>query len=69
MSPISSNGFEAPALVLHYRGDRADPVRGRRGPGRVSPLVRFIAKEGDWHLPDARDVGDIIAAVEELLGS
>jgi len=33
------------------------------------PSARFVAKDGRWHLPDARDVDDIIAAVEELVAS
>jgi hypothetical protein len=33
------------------------------------PSARFVAKDGDWHLPDTRDVADIIGAVEELLSS
>ena len=59
----------APALVLHYRGDRVIPFAGGEALAAALPAARFIAKDGDWHLPDARDVGDITAAVEELLAS
>jgi pimeloyl-ACP methyl ester carboxylesterase len=58
-----------PALVLHYRGDRVIPFRGGEALAALLPSARFLAKDGAWHLPDARDVDDIIAAVEELLGS
>ena len=59
----------APALVLHYRGDRVIPFSGGEALAAALPAARFVAKDGDWHLPDARDVGDIIDAVEELLSS
>jgi len=58
-----------PALVLHYRGDRVIPFRGGEALAATLPSARFIAKDGAWHLPDARDVGEIIDAVEVLLGS
>jgi pimeloyl-ACP methyl ester carboxylesterase len=58
-----------PALVLHYRGDRVIPFPGGEALAAMLPSARFVARDGDWHLPDARDVDDIIGAVEELLGS
>ena len=59
----------APALVLHYRGDRVIPFAGGEALAAALPSAQFVAKDGAWHLPDARDVGDIIGAVEELLSS
>ena len=59
----------APTLVLHYRGDRVIPFAGGEALAAALPSARFVAKDGDWHLPDARDVVDIIGAVEELLSS
>jgi pimeloyl-ACP methyl ester carboxylesterase len=56
-----------PTLVVHYRGDRVVPFRGGEALASALPSARLVAKEGAWHLPDARDVGDIIDAVEELL--
>ena len=61
--------IRAPALVLHYRGDRVIPFAGGEALAAALPAARFVARDGAWHLPDARDVGDIIAAVEELLRS
>jgi DNA-binding SARP family transcriptional activator/pimeloyl-ACP methyl ester carboxylesterase len=58
-----------PALVLHYRGDRVIPFRGGEALAEMLPSARFEAKDGAWHLPDARDVDGIMAAVDELLGS
>jgi DNA-binding SARP family transcriptional activator/pimeloyl-ACP methyl ester carboxylesterase len=58
-----------PALVLHYRGDRVIPFAGGEALAAMLPSARFVAEDGAWHLPDARDVGDIIEAVEELLRS
>jgi pimeloyl-ACP methyl ester carboxylesterase len=59
----------APALVMHYRGDRVIPFAGGEALAAALPSARFVAKDGAWHLPDARDVDDIIGAVEELLSS
>jgi DNA-binding SARP family transcriptional activator/pimeloyl-ACP methyl ester carboxylesterase len=59
----------APALVMHYRGDRVIPFSGGEALAAALPSARFLARDGAWHLPDARDVGDIIGAVEELLSS
>jgi DNA-binding SARP family transcriptional activator/pimeloyl-ACP methyl ester carboxylesterase len=61
--------IRVPALVLHYRGDRVIPFAGGEDLAATLQSVRFIAKDGAWHLPDARDVGHIIGAVEELLSS
>ena len=58
-----------PALVLHYRGDRVIPFAGGDALASALPSARMVAKDGAWHLPDARDVDDIIDAVEELLSS
>jgi len=55
--------------VLHYRGDRVIPFAGGEDLAATLPSARFIARDGAWHLPDARDVDDIIDAVEELLNS
>jgi len=54
---------------MHYRGDRVIPFSGGEVLAAALPSARFLAKDGAWHLPDARDVGDIIGAVEELLSS
>ncbi|MGZ4690005.1 MAG: alpha/beta fold hydrolase [Acidimicrobiia bacterium] len=62
-------GIRAPALVLHYRGDRVIPFAGGEALAAALPSARLVAKDGAWHLPDARDAGDIIGAVEELLSS
>jgi DNA-binding SARP family transcriptional activator/pimeloyl-ACP methyl ester carboxylesterase len=61
--------IRAPALVLHYRGDRVIPFAGGDALAAALPLARVVAKDGAWHLPDARDVDDIIDAVEDLLSS
>jgi DNA-binding SARP family transcriptional activator/pimeloyl-ACP methyl ester carboxylesterase len=57
----------APALVLHYRRDRVIPFSGGESLAAALPSVRFIAKDGNWHLPDSRDVASIVDAIEELL--
>jgi DNA-binding SARP family transcriptional activator/pimeloyl-ACP methyl ester carboxylesterase len=59
----------APALVLHYRGDRVIPFAGGEKLAAALPGARFVAMDGAWHLPDARDVGAIIGEAEDLLGS
>ena len=61
--------LRTPALVLHYRGDRVIPFAGGEALAAALPSAQLVAKDGAWHLPDARDVGDIIEAVEELLST
>jgi len=56
-----------PSLVLHYRGDRVIPFAGGEALAAALPSARFVAENGAWHLPDARDVAGIIATAEELL--
>jgi len=58
-----------PVLVLHYRGDRVIPFAGGEALAAALPSAHFVARDGAWHLPDARDTADIIAAVEGLLSS
>ena len=45
------------------------PFPGGEALAAMLPSARFVPRDGDWHLPDARDVDDIIGAVEALLGS
>jgi pimeloyl-ACP methyl ester carboxylesterase len=56
-----------PSLVLHYRRDRVIPFSGGESLAAALPSVRFIPKDGSWHLPDSRDVASIVEAIEELL--
>jgi DNA-binding SARP family transcriptional activator/pimeloyl-ACP methyl ester carboxylesterase len=58
-----------PALVLHYRRDRVIPFSGGEALAARLPSVRFVPKDGAWHLPDSRDVSSIVAEMEELFNS
>ena len=60
---------QAPALVLHYRRDRVIPFAGGEALAAALPSVRFVPKDGAWHLPDSRDVASIAAAMEELFST
>jgi hypothetical protein len=42
------------------------PFRGGESLAAALPHVRFIAKDGHWHLPDSRDVESIVDAMQEL---
>ena len=59
----------APALVLHYRRDRVIPFAGGEALAAALPSVRFVPKDGAWHLPDSRDVASIAEAMEELFST
>ena len=53
-----------PALVLHRRGDRTVPIRHGRELASLLPNARFIALNGDSHLPwmdDQREVQRALA--------
>jgi DNA-binding SARP family transcriptional activator/pimeloyl-ACP methyl ester carboxylesterase len=57
----------APALVLHYRGDRLVPFAGARQLTAGLPDAQLVALDGPYHLPDARDLDRVVAAVREFL--
>ena len=57
----------APALVMHYRGDRLIPFSGGQQLAAGLPDARLVALDGPYHLPDARDLDQVVAAVTEFL--
>jgi DNA-binding SARP family transcriptional activator/pimeloyl-ACP methyl ester carboxylesterase len=57
----------APSLVLHYRGDRVVPFRGGRQLATGLRDARFLPLDGSFHLPDARDLDAVVAAVLEFV--
>ena len=49
---------ETPTLVLHRRGDRTVPISHGREVARLLPNARFVAVDGDAHVPvDGRSAG------------
>ncbi|SNY73078.1 alpha/beta fold hydrolase [Paractinoplanes atraurantiacus] len=59
----------APALVLHYRGDRVIPFDGGRQLAAGLPDARLIALEGRYHLPDAADLDRIVDEIAGFIGA
>jgi pimeloyl-ACP methyl ester carboxylesterase len=57
----------APALVLHYRGDRVIPFAGGQQLAAGLPDCSFLPLEGGWHLPKAADLDRITEAIGEFL--
>jgi DNA-binding SARP family transcriptional activator/pimeloyl-ACP methyl ester carboxylesterase len=57
----------APALVLHYRGDRVIPYPGGRQLADRLPNARLVTLDGRFHLPDTRDLNQIVAAITDFL--
>jgi DNA-binding SARP family transcriptional activator/pimeloyl-ACP methyl ester carboxylesterase len=57
----------APALVLHYRGDRLIPFRGGQLMAAALPGATFLPLDGAWHLPDAADLDRVAGAIGEFL--
>ena len=45
------------------------PFAGGEALASALPSVRFVPKDGAWHLPDSRDADAIAAAMEELFGT
>lgn len=60
---------QAPAMVLHYRDDRLIPFRGGRQLAAGLPHATLLPLDGGWHLPDARDLDRIVAAVVDFVRS
>jgi DNA-binding SARP family transcriptional activator/pimeloyl-ACP methyl ester carboxylesterase len=59
----------APALVLHYRGDRVIPHRGGLQLAEGLPDARLITLEGRYHLPDIRDLDQIVDTILAFLSA
>ena len=57
----------APALVLHYRGDRVIPRRGGLQLAEGLPDARLVTLEGRYHLPDVRDLNHIAGTITAFL--
>ncbi len=55
-----------PALILHYREDPAIPVAGGHELARGLPHAELILLEGAHHLPPAKDVDRLAAAIFEF---
>ncbi|MGH3331782.1 MAG: BTAD domain-containing putative transcriptional regulator [Nocardioidaceae bacterium] len=53
----------APALVLHYRGDRLIPFRGGQDLASGLPNATLLPLDGRVHLPDAADLDQIEQAI------
>ena len=56
-----------PALVLHRRGDRVVPIRHGRELASLLPNARFVALNGDSHLPWVGDQREIQRALAGFL--
>jgi pimeloyl-ACP methyl ester carboxylesterase/DNA-binding CsgD family transcriptional regulator len=61
-------GVSAPALVLHRRGDRTVPISHGRELAAQLPNARFVALDGDAHLPWMDDQRTLRRALVGFLG-
>ncbi len=57
----------APALVLHYTGDRVVPFAGGRHLATALPDARLIALDGPYHLPDVTHLDHIADSIVGFL--
>ncbi|GAA5081654.1 hypothetical protein GCM10023259_090070 [Thermocatellispora tengchongensis] len=57
----------APALVLHYTGDRVIPFAGGRHLAAELPDAHLIALDGPYHLPDAAHLDRVTDAIAGFL--
>ncbi len=57
-----------PALVLHRRGDRTVPISRGRELAALLPNARFVALNGDSHLPHLDDQRELQRALAGFLG-
>jgi len=57
----------APALVLHYRGDRVIPFAGGRQLAAELPDATFLPLDGAFHMPDAPDLERVVDAVVQFV--
>ena len=59
--------LDAPALVLHRRGDRTVPIGRGRELASLLPNARFVALNGDAHLPWLEDQRELQRALAGFL--
>jgi DNA-binding CsgD family transcriptional regulator len=59
---------ETPTLVLHRRGDRTVPISHGREVARLLPNARFVAVDGDAHVPWMDDQRALRRALVGFLG-
>jgi pimeloyl-ACP methyl ester carboxylesterase len=57
-----------PTLVMHRRGDRAIPFQLGREMASMIPNSRFVALEGNIHLPYFGDADTVLRITGEFLG-
>ena len=57
----------APALVLHYRGDRVIPFAGGRQLAAELADATFLPLDGAFHMPDAPDLERVVDAVVQFV--
>ena len=60
-------GVTMPALVLHRRGDRAVPISRGRELAALLPNARFVALNGDSHIPYEDDQRELQRALAGFL--
>jgi DNA-binding SARP family transcriptional activator/pimeloyl-ACP methyl ester carboxylesterase len=59
----------APALVLHYRGDRVIPFAGGRQLAAALPDASFLPLDGTFHLPDVPHLDRVVEAITEFVAA
>jgi pimeloyl-ACP methyl ester carboxylesterase len=60
-------GIRVPTLVLHRRGDRFIPFEAGQHLAESIPGARFVALEGDDHLPTVGDTEPLLAEIEQFV--
>ncbi len=56
-----------PALVIHYRGDRAVPFRGGEEIAALLPQARFVPLDASSHLPRSEDIASIVELIHGFI--
>ncbi len=63
------DNVDAPALVMHYRGDRVVPFHAGEAIAKHLPQSSFTALDGAYHLPDVADLDRIEADVTDFIAA
>lgn len=66
---VDLHRLDIPCLVIHYREDKAIPIRGGEHLARDIPNARFVPLEGMTHYPLPGEEPKVVERIDQFLGT